>query len=255
MSVVKSICPFSKSCFENRVIPLSVTLALLLSLPGVAQSAVVTYCCDATAETAYQTALDGLSFVNRAPESFEDGAWVAARTIPQSSVTNLGITWERSGAFLRTSTNGGDLPPGTTGSYVMFTWDNSSGLPLHAIPDGYTLTANGFPLYGVGGWFSAGTLAELAFFVDGDQTPVDFTGAEATVTDWKFLGFIENDSTLGFSSVMIRETDETGDETRIFFSDDFTLGAAAVPLPAALPLFGTGLMAMMGLLGRRGKRT
>jgi len=33
------------------------------------------------------------------------------------------------------------------------------------------------------------------------------------------------------------------------------VSAGSVPLPAALPLFGTGLMALMGFLGRRGKRT
>ena len=81
------------------------------------------------------------------------------------------------------------------------------------------------------------------------------------VADWKFLGFVEDDPALGFRSVEILET-EAATEARYFFSDDFTLGGQAgafppapVPLPAALPLFGTGLMVLMGVLGRRGKRT
>ena len=71
------------------------------------------------------------------------------------------------------------------------------------------------------------------------------------------------DQTLGFNSVEILEVDEVvGGETRIYASDAFTLAGEAgafppapVPLPAALPLFGTGLMVMIGFLGRRGKRT
>lgn len=252
MCIVKSICSCLKIGSDAKIVSLSVPLALLLLLPGAAQSALVTYCCDQAAEDAYLAAIDSLAFADRVPESFETGAWVDAQTVPQSSVSNQGITWERPGAFLSTSDNGGDAHDG---GYVMFTWDNSSGLPLHAFPDGYTLTANGFPLYAVGGWFT-GNQAKLGFIVDGDPTRVNFTGEEARVDAWKFLGFIENDPTQGFGSVQIVETDEiVGDEMKIFFSDDFTLGAAAVPLPAALPLFATGLMAMVGLLGRRSKRS
>lgn len=252
MGIVKSICSCLKTCADNRIVPLSVPLALLLSLSGVAQSAVVTYCCDQAAQTAYQTALDTLGF-SRALESFEDGAWVAAQTAPQPSpVTNLGITWSRDGAGFSTSDGGGSV---VDGSWIMFT---DVGGSVHAVPDGYTLTAPGFPLYGVGGWFTS-TQAKLAFIVDGDTTRVNFTGTEATVTGWTFLGFIEDDPTLGFNSVEILEVDEVvGGETRIFASDAFTLGGQAgafVPLPAALPLFGTGLMVMIGFLGRRGKRT
>jgi hypothetical protein len=247
MRVVDLICRHLRTWSEIKLLARSVPFALLLSLTGAAQSAIVTY----TDETAYLTALDGLGFASRLTESFEDGGWIAARTTPQASVTNLGITWSRPGAFLRTSTGGGDVHDG---SYIMFTWDNSSGLPLHAIPDGYTLTSSASSLYAVGGWFQAGTTANLDFIVDGDPFRVDFTGAETALTSaWKFIGFIETDQTLGFTSVQILETDETGDETKIFFSDDFTLGVAAVPVPAALPLFGSGLMGIMGVLGWRRK--
>ncbi len=248
MRDIQPMCQYLKSCCEKMMFARCGAFALMLVLAGPAQSAVTTY----TDEAAYLAALDGLGFVNRVTDSFEAGGWVAARTIPQASVTHQGITWERPGAFLRTSSGGGDVHDG---SYIMFTWDNSSGLPLHAIPDGYTLTAEAHSLYAVGGWFQASTTANLAFIVDGDPFRVDFTGAESALSStWKFLGFIDSDPTAGFTSVEILETDETGDETRIFFSDDFTLGAAVVPLPAALPLFSTGLLGLMGVLGWRGQR-
>lgn len=249
MGAIEKIAYCLGPAFMKRAMSRAAPLALLLSVPGAAQSAIVTYCCDEAAETAYQTALGGLGFAASLSESFENGQWVDARTIPQVSVTNLGITWSRPGAFLRTSTGGGDVHDG---SYIMFTWDNSTGLPTHAIPDGYTLTASGPSLFGVGGWFQAGTTANIDFIVDGDPTRVDFTGLETSLdASWKFLGFVETDPALGFTSVEIMETDETGDETKIFFSDDFTLGASPVPLPASLPLLGSGLMAMVGFLGRR----
>ena len=73
-------------------------------------------------------------------ESFEAGPWIAARTIPQPSVSNLGVTWSWLDAGLRTSTGGGDAHDG---GYIIFTWDVINGLPVHAIPDGYTLAADG----------------------------------------------------------------------------------------------------------------
>jgi hypothetical protein len=204
--------------------------ALALFAIPCAQADVTTYCCDAAAETAYRTDLAGLAVQpDVLRESFEAGPWIAARTIPQPSVSNLGVTWSRLDAGLRTSTGGGSVHDG---SYLMFSYDVINGLPTHAIPDGYSLAADGSTLYGVGGWFT-GTNAKLGFIVDGDSQRVDFTGAEATVGVWKFLGFIE---TAGFGTLDIRTVDEVGDEIRIFFSDDFTLavdtGNPPPPLPA-----------------------
>jgi hypothetical protein len=194
-----------------------------------ARGEVTTYCCDAAAEAAYLADLAALAVQpGLVSESFEESPWIAARTTPQPSVSNLGVTWARTDASLRTSTGGGDVHDG---SYIMFTYDVINGLPTHAIPDGYTLTTEGSTLYGVGGWFR-GTDAKLAFIVDGDPQRVDFTGPEATVRAWKFLGFIE---TLGFDALEIRTADEVGNEINMFFSDDLTLGidtAAPPPSPA-----------------------
>ena len=212
---------FSGRCLQSTL------GALALFVVPCAQAAVTTYCCDAAAEAAYRADLAGFAVQpDVLRESFEDGPWVAVRTAPQPSVSNLGVTWSRLDAGLRTSTGGGDVHDG---SYLMFSYDVINGLPTHAIPDGYTLAADGSTLYGVGGWFT-GTNAKLDFIVDSDPQRVDFTGAEATVdASWKFLGFIE---TLGFGSLEIRTTDEVGNEIRIFFSDDFTLGVdTGIPPP------------------------
>ncbi len=223
---------------------------LALVLVPYAQADVTTYCCDAAAEAAYQADLAALAVrPDVLHESFEDGAWIAARITPRPSVSNLGVTWSRLDAGLRTSRGGGDVHDG---SYLMFSYDVINGLPTHAIPDGYTLAADGSTLYGVGGWYT-GTNAKLAFSVDGDPQRVDFTGGEATVdTSWKFLGFID---TLGFSALDIGSVDEVGDEIRIFFSDDFTLAvASSAPPPPSAPVDligsvetadGTGLCAMV----------
>ena len=80
-------------------------------------------------------------------------------------------------------------------------------------------------MHGVGGWYR-GNGAKVTFSVDSDPNRVDFTGTEATVSGWKFLGFID---TIGFSRVDVREADEGGGETKIFFSDDFILAAEEGP--------------------------
>ena len=215
--------------FSGRFAQGALSALILFAIPC-AQAEVTTYCCDAAAEAAYRADLAGLAVQpDVLRESFEDGPWVAARTIPQPSASNLGVTWSRLDAGLRTSTGGGSVHDG---SYLMFSYDVINGLPTHAIPDGYSLAADGSTLYGVGGWFT-GTDAKLGFIVDGDSQRVDFTGAEATVGVWKFLAFIE---TAGFGTLDIRTVDEVGDEIRIFFSDDFTLavdtGNPPPPLPA-----------------------
>jgi hypothetical protein len=192
------------------------------------EAAVTTYCCDAAAEAAYVADLAALTYpVSIAHDGFDVAPWGTETAFPggtpQPSLSNLGITWSppATDGFVATSTGGGDVHDG---SHLMYALDSSA--IRHPVPDGYALSANGFVLYGMGGWFR-GTNATLAFIVDNDPLRVDFTGAEATVAAWKFLGFIETDAAMGFSRLEIRTVDEVGNETRIFFSDDFTLAAEA----------------------------
>jgi hypothetical protein len=188
-----------------------------------AQAQVTTYCCDATAEAQYLADLVTLApSATVVPESFEEGPWIPSGL--WLSVTNNGITWSRTDHAVATSTGGGDVHDGT---YLFYARQITQ--PFHPVPDGFTLTSDGQDLYGVGGWFTGqGQPSKLAFIVDGDPNRVDFTGAEATVSDWKFLGFIDQTP---FTSVDILTADEVGNETTIFFSDDFHIakgpGAAA----------------------------
>ena len=178
---------------------LGITLLLVVAN---ANAAVTTYCCDATAEAAYVAALaTEVPTATTTQESFEAGPWVATRTFVRSSVTNFGFRWSRSGNGMRTSTAGSNVHDGT---YLMFVSQLTQ--PYHPVPDGFRLSNSTAGIHGVGGWFR-GNGAKLSFTVDGDPNRVDFTGAEATVTGWKFLGFID---TVSFTSVDVREADEGG---------------------------------------------
>jgi cysteine-rich repeat protein len=142
-----------------------------------------------------------------------------------SSVSHLGITWSPLAAHPAAAgvTTGTAQPHG--GSYEMFLLDGLS----HPVPDGVSLTADGSSLYAVGGWFRAPQGAKLAFTVDGDTARVDFTGEEATVFGWKFLGFVEDDVNAGFSTVEVYSVEDTADQRNIFFSDDATLAVVLPP--------------------------
>jgi hypothetical protein len=224
----------------------------LLALFGVTSAQAVTTLY--TNESDYLTALAGLGFVDTTiQESFEDGPPWPRFLSSADSVSNQGITWSRLASHADTvglTTSNADAHEG---SYQMFTLDSST--LQHALPDGYSLAASDLSLYGVGGWFS-GNNTKLGFTVDGDSTRVDFAGDQATVLDWTFLGFVEDNPALAFSRVEIIAIEDTGGDRQTFFSDDFTLAGqtTVVPLPASLPLFGTGLLAVGGFLRRRGKR-
>jgi len=90
--------------FSGRYVQGVLNALALFAIPCV-QADVTTNCCDAAAGAAYQAELAGLA---AQPEvlrvSFEEGPWVAARTIPQPSVSNLGVTGSRLDAGLLTTT-------------------------------------------------------------------------------------------------------------------------------------------------------
>ncbi|MEW8158965.1 MAG: Calx-beta domain-containing protein [Candidatus Thiodiazotropha endolucinida] len=201
---------------------------LTLLMAGVSlqsNAAVTVYCCDANAEAQFIQDLAALQSVtvDFTGESFEGDAWTSSRNTTVFSVTNQNLTWGASStgvAGIQTSMGGGDVHEG---EYLMFAVDDTS---THLTPDKITLTANGITLYGVGGWFRSSNGAKLALTTNGDV--VDFTGAQATVFDWKFLGFIDDG---GFSTLLVETADEVGNEVKTFFSDDFTIAAEAGAFP------------------------
>lgn len=208
---------------RNPALKILSLIALLFSFQS--HAAVTVYCCDANAEAQYIQDLAALTSVSvdMTTESFEGSDWAGTRTTPQVSVTSQSVTWAASStgvSGVRTSTGGGDVHEG---SYLLFAADKDNG---HLVPDKITLTANGITLYGVGGWFRSSGGAQLGFTTNGDT--VDFTGEQATVFDWSFLGFIDDG---GFSTLLIETVDETGPEANTFFSDDFTLAAQAGAFP------------------------
>ncbi len=196
-------------------------IGLILSLNS--QAAVTVYCCDADAEARFIQDLAGLNggAISMAGESFESDAWSATRgTFPALNISSQGIIWAAN-----PNVTSGLLSDGFggahDGTYRLFA-AREAGSATHPIPDAISLNSGSMTLYGVGGWFYSGGGAQLGFTSNG--ATIDFTGTQATVLDWTFLGFIDDG---GFTTLVIQTVDEEGAEPSIFFSDDFILGAAA----------------------------
>jgi hypothetical protein len=112
--------------------------------------------------------------------------------------------------------------------------------------DGFVGTSDGTgTLYGVGAWINGKTGAEVALVLDGVQ--VDF-GLDGVISSWTFLGVID---TAGFNSFEFREVNGKGLEVLTIRADDASLGVSAVPVPAALWLFGSGLLGLVGMSRRK----
>jgi len=253
MRVVESICSCLKAGYEKRHVPLSVPLALLLSLPGAAQSVVTTY-------TDVDLYLADLSAYTQSAESFEGSAWDSVRSAVLDpnvapSITNLGLTWQNRFfpvGGVTTSDGGGNVHDGSWQFYA--SPHGGYGLPgldctiPGACGDGFTVTSTGAgTLFGVGGWFTGASGPEIKFLLD-DQLVAGAGGTGDIL--WQFFGVIDTD---GFTRVEIMDSSGTLGDQNLLWADDFTFGVTAVPLPAALPLFASGL-ALFGLGGWRRRR-
>ena len=200
-----------------------VIITLLLLAGSAASAQVSKYCCDATAEQQFQAAVASLG--STVSESFETAPWNTVRApFSLASVTSQGVTWSRAGGGI--STSDGNAHQGLYQVYAV----GPDGF-THPVPDGFTVAGDGISFRAFGGWF-LGQGTKLGFTVDGDANRVNFTGAEATVTEWKFIGFID---TTPFTSVSVDAVDEVGNEQRLFWADDFTFSTSGgAPSPGQL---------------------
>ena len=232
----------------------------LLTVNSVAHSAIVYL-----DETEYLTALSGYNTIY---ESFEDDAvWVRSPQLTNTT-NNQGLTWE-SNSFGSTTGEGAAY----VGNYGFFSNphgdDTDSGsycddaqdpIPEECwLNDGWIITSEtGETLYGIGGWIDSNTGggAKITFLLDGydvSGNDSDNIGnwnrdGEDIGTGWTFVGVIE---TNGFQTVEIRELSGKDAQQEYIFGDSFTIGVSAVPIPAAVWLFASGLLGLVGMARRK----
>ena len=225
------------------------TLALLGAVNS--QAALLEY----TDAAKFAADLDNLAFpVEKRSEGFEPTAgspWEPLLTAPQKvvNVPSMGVQWSETNDAnlgLGIVKNGGDTHEGLYAMNVAWPSLTTPGITMS-----YTVNTSGFKLVAFGGWFKdndAGSKPRLT--VDG----VWFFEDQPLTTEWQFLGIIDNDPNGGFTEIAVTET-EGLDQLEWFYTDAVTFAAQpgqfpAVPIPAALPLFGSALLGL-GFIGRR----
>lgn len=206
-----------------------------------------------TDEAAYLAALTAGGY-GTIFEGFEDdGAWAVTRTPNSASqVSNQGILWTSnfSANNISTSTMGGDPHGGIWGFYSNPHGDQNAEtsdavcdvpdpIPSECfLHDGFKGTSDGAgTLYGVGGWIDGTFGADVVLLLDGVVS--DFGPTGSVYPNWTFLGAIDS---AGFTTFEFQDIDGKGGQGVFIFGDDFTIGAAAVPEPGTLWLFGSSLL-------------
>lgn len=117
----------------------------------------------------------------------------------------------------------------------------------------------GNTLYAFGGRIDTANSGKITFLLDG----VDINGNNTDNIDnwqregewadsWNFVGVIDPD---GFLSAELLELRGKDYQQVLLFSDDFTIGMSPVPVPAAVWLFGSGFLGLVGIARRRKRGT
>jgi hypothetical protein len=230
---------------------------VLLAFSSIANSATIYL-----DETKYLKALEDLGY-GWIYEGFEDNiVWADSRaSIPSSggtpSTTSQGLIWESN--FANSSTGTGAAHDGTYGFFSNphgNTTDGGFGCePVETEwndpcwqYDGWIVESEtSETLYGIGGWIDSDTTgAKITFLLDGVNVNPDRDG-EAFL-GWTFVGIIDE---TGFSTVEIVELTGADYDQHHIWGDSFTVGVSAIPAPAAVWLFGSGLIGLVGMARRK----
>jgi hypothetical protein len=246
--------------------------AALLTVASISYGAPIIY----TDETLYLADLAGLGY-SKFHESFEDSTvWADSRNsivAPGSTppVTSKGITWTSNYPQnnIATGNVGGSAPDGlfaiyslphgmTTDSGLYCDSAEDPNIPIECFQnDGLKVeSATGDTLYAFGGRVDSNTGSpKITFLLDGvdinanDTDNIDNWQREGDfANNWSFIGVIDTD---GFFSAELRELRGKDFQQVLIFSDDFTFGVSAVPVPAAIWLFGSGLLGLVGMARRK----
>ena len=239
----------------------------VLLLAGVTRAAPVIY----TDEALYLGALAALGR-STIHESFEnDAVWEDSRNAISSpgstpSVTSQGIVWTSNYLQNEIATGGvgGSAPDGAFALYSLphgMTTDSGlycdsaedPNIPIECYQnDGVRIESElGGTLFAFGGRIDTANSGKVTFLLDGvdvngnDTDNIDNWQREGDLADsWAFVGVIDAD---GFLSAELRELRGKDADQVLLFTDDFTI---RVPEPAAPWLFGSALLAVVGLARR-----
>ena len=245
---------------------------ILLVLTGITNAAPVVY----TDEALYLSDLASFGY-SAIHESLEDSAvWAASRNSISSpgstpSITSQGVVWTSNYTENNIATGGvgGSAPDGSYAIYSLphgMTTDSGlycdsaedPNIPIECFQnDGLKVASEtGDTFYAFGGRVDSNTgLPKITFLLDGvdinanDTDNIDNLLREGDfANNWSFIGVIDID---GFVSAEIRELRGKDYQQVLLFADDFTIGVSAVPVPAAVWLFGSGLIGLIGVARRK----
>jgi hypothetical protein len=213
-------------------------------------------------ETEYLNALADLGY-GSIYEGFEDNVvWEESRTSISSSggtssTTSQGLIWKSN--FANSSTGKGAAHDDVYGFFSNphgNTLDGGSGCepsennwndPCWQYDGWIVESETSETLYGIGGWIDSDTTgAKITFLLDGVNVNPDRDG-EAFL-GWTFVGIIDE---TGFSTVEIVELTGADYDQHPIWGDSFTVGVSAIPAPAAVWLFGSGLIGLVGMARRK----
>ena len=152
-------------------------------------------------------------------EGFETSPWFNAPPSGAVSVTSQGLIWSSSDLI---RTNSGWARSGARGVY------DSLG-----DPDIINIASTVGTLYSAGGWFKGSTATDLTFSIGSTDV------FSVSINDGhQFFGIVKTD---GFGS--LRLSTSSGD----WGADDFTFATSPIPIAAAIWLFGSGLIGLVGI--------